>query len=50
MEGVRIWDGAEFVYKDIFYSASLSSLYNCTVVSGSTNAGFIINPNCYRYF
>jgi len=50
MEGVRIWDGAEYVYKDVFNSASLSSLVNCTVVSGSTNAGFIINPTATATF
>ena len=44
MEGVRYWDGVGFVYKTLFPSASLSALTNCTVVSGSTNAGFIINP------
>jgi hypothetical protein len=42
MEGVRYWDGTEFVYKTLFPSASLSTLTNCIVVSGSTNAGFII--------
>lgn len=44
MEGERYWDGAKFSYKDIFNSASLSTLVNCSVVTGSTNAGFIINP------
>ena len=50
MEGTRIWDGAKFVYKDIFYSASISSPSNCTVVSGSVNAAFIINPNATATF
>jgi len=50
MEGVRYWDGTEFVYKTLFPSASLSSLTNCTVVSGSTNAGFIIDPNATATF
>jgi surface protein len=50
MEGVRYWSGTEFVYKDVFNSASLSSLVNCTVVSGSTNAGFIIDPNATATF
>ncbi len=44
MEGERYWDGAKFSYKDVFNSASLSTLINCSVVTGSTNAGFIINP------
>ena len=44
MEGERYWDGNRFNYKDIFNSASLSNLVNCSVVSGSTNAGFIVNP------
>ena len=39
-----------FVYKTLFPSASLSALTNCTVVSGSTNAGFIINPNATATF
>jgi hypothetical protein len=34
----------------VFNSASLSSLVNCTVVSGSTNAGFIINPTATATF
>lgn len=50
MEGVRYWNGTEFVYKTLFPSASLSALTNCTVVSGSTNAGFIINPNATATF
>lgn len=50
MEGVRYWNGTEFVYKTLFPSASLSSLTNCTVVSGSTNAGFIIDPNATATF
>ena len=50
MEGARYWDGAKFIYKTLFPSASLSSLTNCTVVSGSTNAGFIIDPNATATF
>jgi len=50
MEGGRYWDGTGFVYKTLFPSASLSALTNCTVVSGSTNAGFIINPNVTATF
>ena len=50
MEGVSYWNGSQFVYKDVFNSASLSSLVNCTVVSGSTNAGFIIDPNATATF
>lgn len=50
MEGARYYvsESGVFVghrYKDIFSSASLSSLTNCTVVSGSLNAGFIIDPS-----
>lgn len=37
-------------YKDVFNSASLSSLTNCTVVSGSQNAGFIIDPSATAEF
>ena len=50
MEGVSYWNGSQFVYKDVFNSASLSSLVNCTVISGSTNAGFIINPTATATF
>jgi len=50
MEGARIWDGNKFVYKTLFPSASLSALTNCTVVSGSTNAAFIINPTSTATF
>ena len=37
-------------YKDVFNSASLSNLSNCSVVSGSVNAGFIVNPNTTATF
>ena len=37
-------------YKDVFDSASLSSLSNCTVVSGSLNAGFIVDPSATATF
>ena len=37
-------------YKDVFNSASLGSLTNCTVVSGSSNAGFIIDPSATATF
>jgi len=50
MEGVRIWDGNKFVYKTLFPSASISTLVNCTVVSGSTNAAFIIDSNATATF
>ncbi len=36
--------------KDVFNSASLGSLTNCTVVSGSLNAGFIIDPSATATF
>ena len=50
IEGNEYWNGTRFVYKDVFRSASLSSLSNCTVVSGSSNAAFIINPNATATF
>ena len=50
MEGARYWDGVKFVYKTLFPSASISTLVNCTVVSGSTNAAFIIDPNATATF
>jgi hypothetical protein len=34
-----------YKYKDIFNSASISSLTNGSFVSGSTNCGIIVNPN-----
>ncbi len=40
----------EGVNKDIFNSASISNLIGCTVVSGSTNAAFIIEPNTSARF
>ena len=36
--------------KDVFNSASLSSLVNCSVVTESMHAGFIINPNSTATF
>lgn len=39
-----------YKYKDVFNSASLSGLTNCTVVSGSSNAGFIIDPSATATF
>lgn len=36
--------------KDVFNSASLGSLTKCTVVSGSLNAGFIIDPSATATF
>tara|TARA_Y100000114_G_scaffold127169_1_gene123726 strand:+ start:591 stop:962 length:372 start_codon:yes stop_codon:yes gene_type:complete len=36
--------------KDIFNTASLTSLVNCSVVSESTQAAFIINPNATATF
>lgn len=55
MEGARYYvsESGVFVghkYKDVFNSASLSSLVNCTVVSGSQNAGFIIDPSSTATF
>ena len=55
MEGARYYvsESGVFVghkYKDVFNSASLSSLSNCTVVSGSQNAGFIIDPSATGSF
>ena len=50
IEGNEYWNGTRFVYKDVFHSASFSSLTNCTVVSGSTNAAFIIDKNATATF
>ena len=50
IEGGRYFNGETHVYKDVFNSASLGSLTNCTVVSGSLNAGFIINPSATASF
>jgi len=50
MEGARYFNGETYVHKDIFNSASLGSLSNCTVVRGVSNAGFIVNPNSTATF
>ena len=50
MEGARYFNGETHIYKDVFNSASLSSLSNCTVVSGVSNAGFIIDSNATATF
>lgn len=44
MEGARYWGGTSHKYKDVFNSSSISSLNNCTMVTGSRNAAFIIDP------
>ena len=36
--------------KDIFNTASLTSLVNCSVISESVHAAFIINPNATASF
>jgi len=55
IEGERLYvsESGGFVghrYKDVFNSASLSSLVNCSVVTESIHAGFIINPNSTATF
>ena len=37
-------------YKDVFNSASITSLTNGSLVSGSTNCGIIVNPNSTSVF
>lgn len=37
-------------YKDVFNSASITSLTNGSLVSGSTNCGIIVNPNSTSAF
>ncbi len=50
IEGVRYWDGSNFIYKDIFNSSSITDLTYCSVVTGSTNASFVIEPNSTASF
>jgi hypothetical protein len=37
-------------YRQIFSSASISSLVNCTVITESMHAGFIVNPSSTASF
>ena len=37
-------------YRQIFNSASISSLTNCTVITESVHAGFIVNPSSIASF
>ena len=37
-------------YRQIFNSASISSLINCTVITESVHAGFIVNPSSTATF
>jgi hypothetical protein len=37
-------------YRQIFSSASISSLVNCTVITESMHAGFIVNPSSTATF
>ncbi len=37
-------------YRQIFNSASISSLTNCTVITESVHAGFIVNPSSTATF
>ena len=37
-------------YRQIFNSASISSLTNCTVITESVHAGFIVNPSSTASF
>ena len=43
IEGSEI-GGEGGIFKDTFNSASIGNLTNCSVVSGSKNAAFIIDP------
>ena len=50
IEGGRYIKNGQLVYKDIFNSSSLSNLSNCTVVSSSVHAAFIVEPNVTATF
>lgn len=50
IEGGRIPTNQLGARKPIFFSASLSSLVNCSVISETQHAGFIINPNSTASF
>ena len=44
IEGSKIGEGSSVVFKEIFKSGSIANLTNCSVVSGSREAAFIIDP------
>jgi len=50
IEGVRYWNGTQYVYKDVFNTASITNLVNCSVVTESMHAGFIIDSNSTASF
>ena len=50
IEGEKYWDGSKYVYKNIFDIASAYDLSNCTVVSESAHAAFIVEPNITGQF
>jgi len=50
IEGGRFIRNEQLVYKDIFNSASISNLSNCTIVSSSVHAALIIEPNVTATF
>ena len=47
IEGARLSNNT---YKKVFDSASITTLVNCTVITGSSQAGFIINPDSTATF
>ena len=47
IEGARLSNNT---YKKIFDSASITTLVNCTVITGSSQAGFIVDPNSTATF
>lgn len=50
MEGARYYSNPGYKYKDIFNSASISDLNNCTLVSGSQNVAFLIDGDSTATF
>lgn len=50
IEGTSYVSGSLPFYRQIFNSASVTSLVNCTMVTESIHAGFIINPSSTATF
>ena len=50
IEGTSYVSGSLPFYRQIFNSASVTSLVNCTMVTESMHAGFIVNPSSTATF
>ena len=50
IEGTSYTSGGLPFYRQIFNSASVTSLVNCTMVTESMHAGFVVNPSSTATF